>query len=49
MAPDKIDFPQFARLVLDAIEETGLEYLIGGAVAVWAWGDPRSTRDFDLN
>lgn len=48
MAPEKVDFLSFARLVLDALDESGIEYLIGGAVALWAWGDPRSTQDFDL-
>ena len=38
MAQTELDFAHFARLVLGAIEETELEYLIGGAVAVWAWG-----------
>ncbi|MBV7336518.1 hypothetical protein KFU94_51470 [Chloroflexi bacterium TSY] len=48
MAPEKIDFTHFARLVVDALEEIGLDYLIGGAVAVWAWGAPRSTQDLDV-
>ncbi len=45
---DRIGFFHFARLVVDAIEATGLEYLIGGSVAVWAWGEPRTTMDVDL-
>ena len=48
MAQEPITFVDFARLVLDAIEATELEYLIGGAVAVWAWGEVRTTQDFDL-
>ena len=48
MAQEKIEFTHFARLVLDALEEAGIDYLIGGAVAVWAWGAPRSTQDFDV-
>lgn len=43
-----ISFLDFAKLVLDALESTGIDYLIGGAVAVWAWGEPRTTQDFDL-
>ncbi|GIK74190.1 MAG: hypothetical protein BroJett021_31780 [Chloroflexota bacterium] len=38
----------FARLVLDAIEAMQLEYMIGGSFALYAWGDVRTTRDFDL-
>lgn len=48
MAQESITFEAFARLVLDAIEATEIEYLIGGAVAVWAWGEVRTTQDFDL-
>ena len=45
---DSLDFANFARLVLDALEAAQIKYLIGGAVAVWAWGDVRTTRDLDL-
>jgi hypothetical protein len=48
VAESSLAFVDFARLVLDAIEAPELEYLIGGAVAVWAWGEVRSTQDFDL-
>lgn len=43
-----LSFEGFARLVLDSLEATGLDYLIGGAVAVWAYAEPRTTRDFDV-
>jgi hypothetical protein len=43
-----LDFGDFMRLVLDALEAAHVDYLIGGAVAVWAWGEARTTRDFDL-
>jgi hypothetical protein len=43
-----LDFAQFVRLVLDALEAAQLKYLVGGAVAVWAWGDVHATRDLDL-
>jgi hypothetical protein len=48
MAEADMSFADFMRLVLDALEAAGVEYLIGGAVAVWAWGEARTTRDFDL-
>lgn len=48
MPSERIPFLAFARIVLDAIEAAQLDYCIGGAVAVWAWGEPRTTQDFDL-
>lgn len=48
MGQPGMDFGDFMRLVLDALEASSVEYLIGGAVAVWAWGEARTTRDFDL-
>ncbi len=32
----------------DALDAAGVEYLIGGAIAEWAWGEPRATQDLDL-
>jgi hypothetical protein len=34
--------------VIEALEAAGVEYLIGGAIAEWAWGEPRATQDLDL-
>jgi hypothetical protein len=48
MENEPISYGAFVRLVLDALEAAGIEYLIGGAVASWAWGEPRSTLDLDL-
>lgn len=48
MADETMQFREFLRSVLDALEATQVEYLIGGAVAAWAWGEARTTRDFDL-
>lgn len=48
MAQPPLGFVDFARLVVDAVESAEIEYLIGGAVAVWAWGEMRTTQDFDL-
>lgn len=43
-----LEYEQFVRLVIEALEAAGVEYLIGGAVATWAWGEPRSTLDLDM-
>jgi len=43
-----MDFADSLKLVLDALEAAGVEYMIGGAVAAWAWGEARTTRDFDV-
>ncbi len=48
MAEERIGLLEFARLVIDALEAAEVTYLIDGALAVWAWGEPRTTQDFDL-
>jgi len=48
MSEESLNYPGFVRLVLDALEAAGIDYLIGGAVAAWAWGEPRATQDLDL-
>jgi hypothetical protein len=32
-----LDTTGFLKLVLDALEAAGIDYLIGGAIAEWAW------------
>jgi hypothetical protein len=48
MSAEPIGYGEFVRLVIDALEAAGVDYLIGGAVAAWAWGEPRSTLDLDV-
>ena len=43
-----LTFSAFVSIVLDALSAANIPYLIGGAVAVWAWGEPRTTQDLDL-
>lgn len=48
VADKSLDFAGFVRLVIEALESAGVDYMIGGAVAVWAWGEPRATQDLDV-
>ncbi|MBE0411544.1 MAG: hypothetical protein IBX69_17605 [Anaerolineales bacterium] len=48
MSAEPIGYGEFVRLVIEALETPRVEYLIGGAVTAWAWGEPRSTLDLDL-
>lgn len=43
-----LDIAGFLKLVIDALNVAGVKYLIGGAIAEWAWGEPRATQDVDL-
>ena len=43
-----LDLAGFLKLVIEALDAAGVEYLIGGAIAEWAWGEPRATQDLDL-
>lgn len=43
-----LSFNAFVREALDALEAAHVTYLIGGAVALAAWGEPRTTRDLNL-
>ena len=48
MVDPSLEFSNFMRDVLDALEESDVKYLVGGAVAVWGWGEVRTTQDFDV-
>ena len=48
MVDPSLEFSNFMRDVLDALEESNVTYLVGGAVAVWGWGEVRTTQDFDV-
>ncbi len=48
MTNKPLDIASFLRLVFEAPNVAKVEYLIGGAIAEWAWGEPRATQDLDL-
>jgi hypothetical protein len=48
MTDKPLDIAGFLKLVVEALNAAGVEYLIGGAIAEWAWGEPRATQDLDL-
>jgi hypothetical protein len=43
-----IALEDFLLILIDALDAAGIEYLIGGAIAAWAWGEPRATQDVDM-
>ena len=48
MKKQVLDIVSFLKLILEALDAAGVEYLIGGAIAEWAWGEPRATQDIDI-
>ena len=48
MNDDYLSFEDFLKMILSVLEKASIDYMIGGAVAVWPWGEPRSTQDVDI-
>ena len=48
MSREYLSFEEFIKMILTVLDRAGIDYMIGGAVAAWAWGEPRSTQDVDL-
>ena len=48
MKNQALDIAGFLQLVLEALKAARVKYLIGGAIAAWAWGEPRATQDIDI-
>jgi hypothetical protein len=48
MSEESLEYADFVGLVVEALEAAGVVYLIGGALAAWAWGEPRGTLDVDV-
>ena len=43
-----LDITGFLKLMLETLKAAEVDYLIGGAIAEWAWGEPRATQDLDI-
>ena len=48
MTYQPLDITAFLKLILDALKASKVEHMIGGAIAEWAWGEPRATQDLDI-
>jgi hypothetical protein len=48
MSQKTLDITGFLKLVLEALSASKVDYMIGGAIAEWAWGEPRATQDLDV-
>ncbi len=48
MTYEIMNYEDFVNQVIATLEAAGVDYMIGGAVATWAWGEPRATLDLDL-
>ncbi len=48
MTDQPLTITEFLMLVLETLDVSGVEYMIGGAIAEWAWGEPRATQDLDI-
>lgn len=46
--PPPVDYAVFVRTIIDCLEGAGVPYMLGGAVATWAWGEYRTTGDLDV-
>jgi hypothetical protein len=41
--------PEVARRLADALDQAGVPYAVGGAIAYGLYAPPRATNDVDLN
>ena len=48
MSNKVLDIAVFIKLILEALKVSKVDYMIGGAIAEWAWGEPRATQDLDV-
>ncbi|MCB2160747.1 hypothetical protein KQH40_01530 [bacterium] len=43
-----MQFESFLLAILRALGQADIDYMLGGALAVWAYGEPRTTQDIDI-
>jgi hypothetical protein len=48
MPKEFMSFEEFLIAIIGVLDNSGIDYMLGGAVGAWAWGEPRSTQDIDL-
>ena len=48
MSDEVMGYEDFVHQVIAALDAADITYMIGGAVAAWAWGEPRATLDLDV-
>jgi len=48
MNDQPLDIADFLKLILETLEVSGVEYMIGGAIAEGAWGEARATQDLEI-
>jgi hypothetical protein len=48
MSKKTLDITGFLKLLLETLKASKVDYMIGGAIAEWAWGEPRATQDLDM-
>jgi len=43
-----LSFEEFLKIILSILKKASIDYMVGGAVAAWPWGEPRSTQDINI-
>ena len=46
MSNKVLDITGFLKLILEALKVSKVDYMIGGAIAEWAWGEPRACAGY---
>lgn len=43
-----MQFESFIKAILDVLDNANIDYMLGGSLAVWVYGEPRTTQDIDI-